>query len=104
MNVARFPELHTPDRTIARNLKRAIEDALPGADVFVDGIRPRAGSPAPMRRIRPIPGAIQLRRGSMLRRQDRGTDKWLYTAGTPKGSQAPQVRQPPTVALASGNQ
>jgi hypothetical protein len=38
-----FLSYHTPDRTIALNLKRAIEDALPGADVFVDQTHLRYG-------------------------------------------------------------
>ena len=38
-----FLSYHTPDRTIALSLKRAIEDALRGADVFVDQSHLRYG-------------------------------------------------------------
>jgi formylglycine-generating enzyme required for sulfatase activity len=38
-----FLSYHTPDRTIALSLKRAIEDALRGADVFVDQTHLRYG-------------------------------------------------------------
>jgi Novel STAND NTPase 1/TIR domain len=38
-----FLSYHTPDRTIALSLKRAIEAALPGADVFVDQTHLRYG-------------------------------------------------------------
>jgi TIR domain len=38
-----FLSYHTPDRTMALSLKRAIEAALPGADVFVDQTHLRHG-------------------------------------------------------------
>jgi hypothetical protein len=38
-----FLSYHTPDRTIALSLKRAIEDTLAGADVFVDQTHLRYG-------------------------------------------------------------
>src|SRR6516165_6192689 len=38
-----FLSYHTPDRTIALSLKRAIEDSLRGADVFVDQTHLRYG-------------------------------------------------------------
>jgi TIR domain len=38
-----FLSYYTPDRTIALSLKRAIEDTLRGADVFVDQTRLRYG-------------------------------------------------------------
>ena len=36
MNTARLLSFHSPDRALALSLKRAIEAALPGVDVFVD--------------------------------------------------------------------
>jgi hypothetical protein len=38
-----FLSYHSPDRAIALSLKRAIEDSLPGADVFVDPTHLRHG-------------------------------------------------------------
>jgi TIR domain len=38
-----FLSYHTPDRTIALSLKRAIEDTLRGVDVFVDQTHLRHG-------------------------------------------------------------
>jgi hypothetical protein len=38
-----FLSFHSPDRALALSLKRAIEAALPGVDVFVDQTHPRHG-------------------------------------------------------------